>query len=106
MIMVWFVLFISTVIVPILQVRGAPAIAIVGCLSLAAELHQKFTNYNENDVTEFANTEVLHSYVTKSLEHLVASRPTAVNMKTEASKLTLFSQSLLQTCKVLEMKDR
>lgn len=88
-----------------MQVRGAPAIAIVGCLSLAAELHQTFSNCDKNNAV-YANTDELHSHVSKSLEHLVTARPTAVNMRTEASKLTRFSQSLLQTCTVLEMKDR
>ena len=59
-----------------IQVRGAPAIAIVGCLSLAVEL-------SKND---FNNLEDLKRFVFDKLEFLVSARPTAVNMADASSK--------------------
>jgi len=69
-----------------MQVRGAPAIAMVGCLSLAAELR--------NSSEAFAAPSALHAWVTLKLTHLIAARPTAVNMKTEASRLQLYLPTL------------
>jgi len=58
-------------------VRGAPAIAVVGVLSLVAEVYdQSFTS-----VDEFCQL------VLKQLNYLVTSRPTAVNMSDARSKL-------------------
>jgi len=59
-----------------MQVRGAPAIAIVGCLSLAVEL-------TKND---FNNLEDLKKFVFEKLDYLVSARPTAVNMADASSK--------------------
>lgn len=59
-----------------MQVRGAPAIAIVGCLSLTVELIPK----------QFSDKKSLAEFVISKLEYLVTSRPTAVNMQ-EATKL-------------------
>lgn len=61
-----------------MQVRGAPAIAIVGCLSLAVELID----------TDFTNTDDVASYVASKLQYLVSARPTAVNMKEAADRYT------------------
>lgn len=58
------------------QVRGAPAIAIVGCLSLAVELNSK----------EFGNLGELKDFVVEKLDYLVTARPTAVNMADAACK--------------------
>jgi len=52
------------------QVRGAPAIAVVGVLSLVAEI------YNH----DFASANELHELVELKLSHLVTARPTAVNL--------------------------
>ncbi|KAA0202192.1 hypothetical protein HAZT_HAZT007830 [Hyalella azteca] len=71
------------------MVRGAPAIAIVGCLSIAAELAKESSIFN--DCTS------LHTFVCDSLAHLITARPTAVNMKAEALRLTEYSCSLLTT---------
>lgn len=60
--------------------RGAPAIAIVGCLSLAVEL---FTQH-------FNTIDSLIVWIESKLEYLVTARPTAVNMKTARDKLTRF----------------
>jgi methylthioribose-1-phosphate isomerase len=51
------------------QVRGAPAIAIVGSLSLAVELRKLATPETKKD---------LHSLIKEKLDYLVPSRPTAV----------------------------
>lgn len=60
-----------------MQVRGAPAIAIVGCLSLAVEM--------QND--KFESKKQLRQDIEGKLNYLVSSRPTAVNMKTAAEEL-------------------
>ncbi|CAG9765047.1 unnamed protein product [Ceutorhynchus assimilis] len=60
-----------------MQVRGAPAIAIVGCLSLAVEM--------QND--KFETKKQFRQEVEGKLNYLVSSRPTAVNMKTAAEEL-------------------
>uniref|UniRef100_A0A1B6E498 Methylthioribose-1-phosphate isomerase n=1 Tax=Clastoptera arizonana TaxID=38151 RepID=A0A1B6E498_9HEMI len=61
-----------------MQVRGAPAIAIVGCLSLAVELNKE----------TFIKKSTLRHEVEGKLNYLVSSRPTAVNMKKAAESLT------------------
>ncbi|XP_041032891.1 methylthioribose-1-phosphate isomerase [Carcharodon carcharias] len=63
-----------------MKVRGAPAIAIVGCLSLAVELHQG----KKGDEGELA------TFALESLDYLVTSRPTAVNMARAARELSDF----------------
>ncbi|KAJ9597106.1 hypothetical protein L9F63_027005, partial [Diploptera punctata] len=61
-----------------MQVRGAPAIAIVGCLSLAVEIQSEvFTNKKT-----FGRQEV-----EGKKNYLVSARPTAVNMKLAADEL-------------------
>uniref|UniRef100_A0A2P2HXP3 Methylthioribose-1-phosphate isomerase n=1 Tax=Hirondellea gigas TaxID=1518452 RepID=A0A2P2HXP3_9CRUS len=85
-----------------MQVRGAPAIAIVGCLSIAAELQA--TLGDESPGAQHPDCESLHNYVSFSLAHLVTARPTAVNMRTEADALTKYSSSVRNTCTVAEMK--
>lgn len=66
------------------QVRGAPAIAIVGCLSLAAELPG----------ATFSDAEEVASAVAKKLKYLVTARPTTVNMETAAKELTAHTEKL------------
>uniref|UniRef100_A0A3P9MT86 Methylthioribose-1-phosphate isomerase 1 n=1 Tax=Poecilia reticulata TaxID=8081 RepID=A0A3P9MT86_POERE len=58
-----------------LEVRGAPAIAIVGCLSLAVELRAGAGG--DDPVT----------FIRESLCHLTSARPTAVNMGRAAREL-------------------
>lgn len=60
-----------------LQVRGAPAIAIVGCLSLAVEIQPEV----------FTDKKILRQEVEGKLNYLVSARPTAVNMKLAADEL-------------------
>ncbi|XP_038640950.1 methylthioribose-1-phosphate isomerase [Scyliorhinus canicula] len=69
-----------------MKVRGAPAIAIVGCLSLAVELHQREESVKED----------LATFVRESLDYLVTSRPTAVNMARAAQDLSDFVVSEVQ----------
>ena len=65
--------------------RGAPAIAIVGCLSLAIELID----------TDFTNIDDVASYVASKLEYLVSARPTAVNMKEATDRYTSLVKKLI-----------
>jgi len=61
----------------LLQVRGAPAIAIVGCLSLAVEISKE----------EFEKKKTLRREVEGKLNYLISARPTAVNLKIAADEL-------------------
>ncbi|KAG8525459.1 S-methyl-5-thioribose-1-phosphate isomerase [Bacidia gigantensis] len=63
-----------------MQVRGAPAIAIVATLSLAAWL-------SNEDVSKYSNDFSIVTVITNSLKFLVTSRPTAVNLLDAALKL-------------------
>ncbi|OJD18579.1 methylthioribose-1-phosphate isomerase [Emergomyces pasteurianus Ep9510] len=65
-----------------MRVRGAPAIAIVAALSLAAELHTLASNTQLS--TEPKEVEV---FIREKLEYLVSSRPTAVNLAEAAGRL-------------------
>lgn len=67
-----------------LQVRGAPAIAIVGVLSLAVELYEE----------TFDNKKILRQEIEGKLNYLVSARPTAVNMKRAADELIAFTNEL------------
>ncbi|KAK9401121.1 methylthioribose-1-phosphate isomerase [Crotalus adamanteus] len=67
-----------------MKVRGAPAIAIIGCLSLAVELHNK-----GNEELSLGNLEI---FVLDSLSYLISARPTAVNMARAAQELGHFVQ--------------
>lgn len=63
---------------PPLQVRGAPAIALVGCLSLAVELQGGAGG---------PGLAALVAFVRDALSFLVTARPTAVNMARAARDL-------------------
>ncbi|XP_015606305.1 methylthioribose-1-phosphate isomerase isoform X2 [Cephus cinctus] len=65
-------------------VRGAPAIAIVGCLSLAVEIQNE----------EFADKKSLRQEVEGKLNYLVSARPTAVNIKIAAEELITLANKL------------
>ncbi|KAI5746902.1 hypothetical protein M8J77_008842 [Diaphorina citri] len=60
-----------------MQVRGAPAIAIVGCLGLVVDIKDK----------QFPDNDSLEKYVGEKLDYLVSARPTAVNMKRAADSV-------------------
>lgn len=68
-----------------MHVRGAPAIAIVGCLSIAVELYR----------SSFDSKEQLHDYLTKKFDYLVTARPTAVNLMKEADILSEYSSEMV-----------
>eukprot|EP00039_Didymoeca_costata_P019592 m.338171 g.338171 ORF g.338171 m.338171 type:complete len:363 (+) comp18328_c0_seq1:19-1107(+) len=68
-----------------MRVRGAPAIAIVGVLSLVVEL-QKPTQ--ASTAAEFAE------FVKKQLDYLVTARPTAVNMGEAAERISELAKVL------------
>ncbi|KAK3872639.1 hypothetical protein Pcinc_022282 [Petrolisthes cinctipes] len=73
-----------------MQVRGAPAIAIVGCLSLAVELSQN----------EYQDKEELFGTICTKLDYLVTARPTAVNMKNAVVELKEYVLKLYTDSKV------
>lgn len=81
-----------------MQVRGAPAIAIVGCLSLAVEI------YGET----FDTKKSLRQEVEGKLNYLVSARPTAVNMKIAADELITLTNDLSKNdaITVEEMKQK
>ena len=59
------------------QVRGAPAIAIVGSLSLVVEMLPR----------SFSSVQELVQFVTEKMEYLTTARPTAVNISDTAKEL-------------------
>ncbi|KAG8041179.1 hypothetical protein G9C98_002167 [Cotesia typhae] len=68
----------------LLPVRGAPAIAMVGCLSLAVEL--KNDNYSEKSS--------VRREVEGKMNYLISARPTAVNIKIAAEQLIKLANKL------------
>ncbi|XP_025835500.1 methylthioribose-1-phosphate isomerase [Agrilus planipennis] len=81
-----------------MQVRGAPAIAIVGCLSLVVELNKQ----------QFSNKDELRDIIGDKLKYLVSARPTAVNIKIAADELTNLAGNLSknESISVEEMRKR
>ncbi|KAL0882215.1 hypothetical protein ABMA27_000757 [Loxostege sticticalis] len=81
-----------------MQVRGAPAIAIVGCLSLAVELLKD----------EMDDKKVMRQEIEGKLNYLVSARPTAVNIKLAADELINLANTLSADDNVSssEFKDR
>lgn len=71
-----------------MQVRGAPAIAIVGTLSILVELNiflgDKFNGQSFYDLKDFNN---FKSQLIQRLEYLVTSRPTAVNLSNAVNEV-------------------
>lgn len=81
-----------------MQVRGAPAIAIVGCLSLAVEI------YNE----EFESKQIFKQEIEGKLNYLISARPTAVNMKQAADDLIRMVNDWVKnnSISIAEIKER
>uniref|UniRef100_A0A1L8DS03 Putative translation initiation factor n=1 Tax=Nyssomyia neivai TaxID=330878 RepID=A0A1L8DS03_9DIPT len=79
-----------------MQVRGAPAIAIVGCLSLAVEIYPE----------EYESKKTLRQEIEGKLNYLVSSRPTAVNMKGAAEEMISLANDLAkdEAVSVVDMK--
>ena len=69
-----------------MQVRGAPAIAIVAALSLAVELSSLWLN-EEEEISDDGLALAVQNVIQK-LDYLVTSRPTAVNLADAEKKLT------------------
>ena len=65
-----------------MQVRGAPAIAIVAMLALAVELKNIAADGHLSQTAEEVSL-----YVQEKLDYLLRSRPTAVNLSDAASKM-------------------
>lgn len=78
--------------------RGAPAIAIVGCLSLAVEIFPE----------HFDSKKSLRQEIEGKLNYLVSARPTAVNMKIAADELINLANDLTkdESVTVDEMKQK
>ncbi|PYH76156.1 Methylthioribose-1-phosphate isomerase [Aspergillus uvarum CBS 121591] len=75
-----------------MQVRGAPAIAIVAALALASELHRLISNEGLS-----SDADEVRVFILEKLQYLVSSRPTAVNLGDAARKLeVVVSQSASQ----------
>ncbi|XP_012225906.2 methylthioribose-1-phosphate isomerase [Linepithema humile] len=82
-----------------MQVRGAPAIAIVGCLSLATEIIHH---------PEYEHKTAFRQDVEGKLNYLVSARPTAVNMKTAANEFINLANNLSKDAQytLSQMKDK
>ncbi|KAM9259219.1 LOW QUALITY PROTEIN: methylthioribose-1-phosphate isomerase [Morus bassanus] len=72
-----------------MEVRGAPAIALVGCLSLALEL--------EAGAGPAGDAAALEAFVGERLRFLLTARPTAVNLGREAQRLRAFVRRRAQS---------
>jgi len=79
-------------------VRGAPLIGIVAALSLAVELR----------AMTFESPDHLFEHVTKQLEYLVTSRPTAVNISEVNDQLLakLLADVLSKKLSLKEIQER
>eukprot|EP01135_Chromosphaera_perkinsii_P005927 Nk52_evm13s372 gene=Nk52_evmTU13s372 len=67
-----------------MNVRGAPAIAIVAALSLSVEIYQKLPELDDVHMDEF------RKYIHEKVSHLRTSRPTAVNLFQMCDKIVDF----------------
>lgn len=90
---------INIIFINVLQVRGAPAIAIVGCLSLATEIIHH---------PEYEHKTAFRQDVEGKLNYLVSARPTAVNMKTAANEFINLANNLSKDAQytLSQMKDK
>lgn len=75
--------------IKLMKVRGAPAIAVVGALSLAVDIFEKKFDSN----LEFSD------YINLSLDHLITARPTAVNIFRAADDIKKKLKYLLESTK-------
>lgn len=71
-----------------MRVRGAPAIAIAGALSLAVEAHALVEGGHT-----LSNPSAAADYLSDKLDYLTTSRPTAVNLSEAATRLSAFVRS-------------
>jgi len=68
-----------------MQVRGAPAIALVGCLSIIVETCKGTYKLKSE----------MYDFIEHKAHYISSSRPTAVNLKFELDKLTKLAKSLM-----------
>lgn len=89
-----------------MKVRGAPAIAIVGCLSLAAEIIED--GKQKHPENRYTTKEAFRDYIKDKLNYLVSARPTAVNMKKAADEFIKLANDLCDdpNYSLSDMKDR
>jgi 5-methylthioribose kinase len=73
-------------VIRLMQVRGAPLIAITAALGLAVEVH--------NRRIEFATVDEASSFLLSSMDYLRTSRPTAVNLFIAMDNLTALVNEL------------
>jgi methylthioribose-1-phosphate isomerase len=78
-----------------MKVRGAPAIAIAGALSLAVEAHRTLAATEE--ALPFADAASAAEFLAAKLEYLKTSRPTAVNLFEAADRLTRLARDKAAT---------
>jgi len=76
-----------------MNVRGAPAIAIAGVLTVAVELSRK----------DFSKIEELIDFTHQSMEYLISARPTAVNIHDANEKLKKLTNS--QKFKITDVQE-
>lgn len=69
-----------------MQVRGAPAIAIVGCFSIVVELWTVLSGANTFGYS-VSNFPALKREVVERILHLISSRPTAVNLANACTEI-------------------
>nr|CAG4637874.1 EOG090X08IP [Chydorus sphaericus] len=74
-----------------MKVRGAPAIAIVGCLSLAVELRKKL---EAGGSSSFSSKDSLLEFIQEKFDYLISSRPTAVNIQLAAESCLSLTRQL------------
>lgn len=74
-----------------MQVRGAPLIAMVGCLSIAVEIEG-----DRKGKKAFTTAEQFLNYIREQVARLIAARPTAVNMQREGTSLIQFVEDICQ----------
>ena len=73
------------------QVRGAPAIAIVGTLSVALELSKQSYSDSAEDASQ------LQEFIQSKFDHLKTARPTAVNIADAAKRFKLRANELVSS---------
>ncbi|CAI4054021.1 S-methyl-5-thioribose-1-phosphate isomerase MRI1 SKDI_16G3760 [Saccharomyces kudriavzevii IFO 1802] len=87
-----------------MQVRGAPAIAIVGSLSVLTEVQLIKCNITSNvkELYNLSNWESIKKMVNEKLDFLLSSRPTAVNLSNSLAEI----KNILKSSNDLEVFDR
>ncbi|KAL8808355.1 MAG: hypothetical protein Q9182_000175 [Xanthomendoza sp. 2 TL-2023] len=77
-----------------MQVRGAPAIAIVAALSIAAIAARQLRD--KEPIPPVASAKQAAQQITSSLHYLLTSRPTAVNLADAATKLSAVVKAIAE----------